>query len=324
MGASPRMAVPTAVPTTMIMQQPTSMMPQVVPTRTVNYSQPMSSTAPATRPDDLSYGGPGTDLATVPNPMNMQLAKPEKKKNIIHACGRTVLLPDVVTRLNELQSVLQAELGMQDQIFEIFDVQGKSLILDTDVSEALVDGRVPLTANLCDSSIHFIENRREELAQMQWKLVRDQHNQAQLKLSQMVRQMSTVESTMENLQRETAMSMDRLRSEMQTAIESSKGEARAESRQLGERVAGVAQHVTAERNMREVSIQQFNKALQGVRDTIDSDRTTVQQGVQLAMSQLSQTREMIDQERSAREAFEYRHTQDMQSVNDRMDEMARR
>jgi len=309
---TPRMAQP--------LQEPSIILTSA---RSAGYGQTSPSAAPPTNPDNFSYASPGTDLATVPNAMDMQLAKAETKKSVIHACGRTVLLPDAqITRVNDLQSVLQAELGMQDQIFEIFDLQGKRLILDTDVVEALVDGRTPLTANLCDSSIHFIENRREELAQMQWKLVRDQHNQAQLKLSQMVRQMTTVESKMDNMMRETGMSMDRLRSETQTAIEGCKGEARAESRQLGERIAGVAQHVTAERNMREVSIQQFNKALQGVRDTIDSDRTTVQQGLQLAMSQLSQTREMIELERSAREAFEHRHSQDMQSVNDRMDEMA--
>jgi hypothetical protein len=243
-------------------------------------------------------------------------------KLTVNVCGRTIGIMEPCSTLSELQLFLQDELGMQDQVFEVFDVSGTRILLDTDLREAVADQRTPLSATLSDASIHFIENRREELAQMQWKLVRDQHNTASSKMNVIGRKLQEQDNRIEKNKRDLELSVKHLQMEVLAAVEAAKELSRNEFKQLSERLAGVGQLVQVERNMREVAMEQVNKLMQGVHDTIDQDRGLVQQGAGMAMGHIDGARKLISVERASREALEEKHQRELEGMRERVDEMS--
>merc|ERR1719162_2081130 len=111
---------------------------------------------------------------------------------------------------------------MEGQNFEIFNCMGSNLVTDGDLQDALSNGHVPLAASLSDSSIHYLENRREELSQMQWKLMRDQLSGVTEKIMQLGRRVGELNESLERQEKETYGSQDRLRHEMTSLVENSK------------------------------------------------------------------------------------------------------
>mmetsp|Transcript_63636 Transcript_63636/g.110998 ORF Transcript_63636/g.110998 Transcript_63636/m.110998 type:complete len:734 (+) Transcript_63636:148-2349(+) len=253
---------------------------------------------------------------------NDRLVVAKNKSLTINACGRTISVHEAsVPRIPDLEKVLQDELGLQEQLFEVYDLTGARLATDADLREAIADGRTPLAATLSDASIHFIENRREELAQLQWKVMRDQHNQYNVKVINLSRQVGNVENAMEIAKKEQYSSNELLRQEMLNAIEVAKELFRSESRQLQEKMAAIGQLVTTERGIREVAVEQVNKSLQGIRDSIDSDRIAMNQAASRTMSQVEELRRRTEQEKLRHEQFEGQHAQDMQRLGERIDDV---
>merc|ERR1719171_3231465 len=108
---------------------------------------------------------------------------------------------------------------MEGQLFHFFDVNGNALETDEQVVEAIAKNQTPLCATLTDASIHYIENRREELAQMQWKLVRDQMTGATGKIAALARQVTEMQNQMENFKTETLTLVERTKTELVGKIE---------------------------------------------------------------------------------------------------------
>merc|ERR550514_1693319 len=91
------------------------------------------------------------------------------------ACGRLCQIDDrSASSLALAQSCIQAQLGMQGQSLQLRDADGRLLSTDEDFLHALEDFRCPLQACLSDGAIHSMEMKRDEIAQMQWRLVREQ------------------------------------------------------------------------------------------------------------------------------------------------------
>jgi hypothetical protein len=263
----------------------------------------------------------GTHISQYHNAAALQLAKPDRNSLVVRACGRSVMLPAGITCVGDIQGVLQVELGMRDQQFEIYDANGMQIMVDADIQTAIMDRRLPFTATLQDASIHFIENRREELAQMQWKLVRDQSSQLSLKLQAVCRQVTNMETVVEAEKRERERGFERFQQEMVAALESIREGGRGDCRQLDERLAGVGHLISAERNMREASLQRLVGDTQSVRESLTVDRNAWQQGNKETSRQFEDMRKAVALERSLREAFEERHRLDMVATRERMDEM---
>jgi hypothetical protein len=120
----------------------------------------------------------------------MQLAI-RKDTVLVSACGRSVALDVTATpTMMFLQNQLQAHLHMDGQTFQFFDVNGTQICTDNDLRDTIAKDQTPLCATLTDASIHYIENRREELAQMQWKLIRDQVSGSMAKHAEVTRQVA--------------------------------------------------------------------------------------------------------------------------------------
>merc|ERR1719359_185347 len=139
---------------------------------------------------------------------------------LISACGRTCSIDMQHSHsIVDLQAALQRTLQMEGQAFHICDINGSLLSTDMQVQDAISQGLTPLCATLPDKSLHHLENRREELAQMQWKLVRDQMTQGNNQVTQLTRQMSELQYQVQALQRESQQALDQCRQEFAKAVE---------------------------------------------------------------------------------------------------------
>jgi len=251
----------------------------------------------------------------------LELAKPGEAKLVVRVCGRSVVFQQNVSSLAEILGVLRNELGMHDQVFEVYDSVGQKLIIDADMVQAMSDGKVPFTATLSDASIHYIENRREELAQMQWKLIRDQQTQLNAKLNAICRQVSSLETGMEADRSKQETAIDLLHGEVLATMENVRESVRIDLRQLDERVAGVGHLVSAERNMREASIQKLISDLQAIRDAFDTERHGSQQRIGQLQHHVEDLRKLVERERAARENLDDKFRVDTETTRERMDEM---
>eukprot|EP00929_Paragymnodinium_shiwhaense_P069795 TRINITY_DN35230_c0_g1_i1.p1 TRINITY_DN35230_c0_g1~~TRINITY_DN35230_c0_g1_i1.p1 ORF type:complete len:638 (+),score=191.28 TRINITY_DN35230_c0_g1_i1:111-2024(+) len=263
----------------------------------------------------LSGMGLTTDLARVPGGGGGL---------VVRACGRTMHMPEGVQTLQDVQTVLQMDLGMRDQLFEVNDSQGTRLTDDTSLQKAITAGKTPLVANLSDSSIHFIENRREELAHMQWKLVRDQNHSSSMKLNAAARQIQSLEAALEHERQDRANMIDKLKAEVAAAIEQARNESRLDLHVVEEQVAGISNMVTSERNMREVAIERTGKEMQGVRDLVEARLASVGQALNLNEAQTTDLGRDLEKERNLREAFEDRNRAETEAMIARIDEMSNR
>jgi len=243
---------------------------------------------------------------------------------LINACGRTVGVEMQCARsIMDLQSALQAVLQMEAQAFQFFDVQGTTLATDSDIHEAIAKGQTPLVATLTDASIHFIENRREELAQMQWKLVRDQLTATTGQIAALKRQVSETQAQVEAHKSESADFIDRVHKEALRAVESERDVAQCECRQLAERVSAVAQLVASERQKRDVALQGIEKQLSGLRDMLESERGARRQDLGVHMSMVNDAKAQIEAEKTAREALEDKHAFDIHTVMEKVEAFQR-
>eukprot|EP00928_Gymnodinium_smaydae_P038595 TRINITY_DN26598_c0_g1_i1.p1 TRINITY_DN26598_c0_g1~~TRINITY_DN26598_c0_g1_i1.p1 ORF type:complete len:623 (+),score=103.32 TRINITY_DN26598_c0_g1_i1:52-1920(+) len=254
-------------------------------------------------------------------PAGTQLATRAESKIPISACGRTISLDASSTQtLLGLQEALQEKLQMQGQMFEVFDVNGDVLTTDSKLREAVYEKNLPLCATLTDASIHYIENRREELAQMQWKLVRDQLTGTSGKVAQLSRQAAETSSKLDELRSDMQAMIERSRMDIMKSFETEHQIFHTELKQLSERITAMGQLLNGERTKREIAVQAVEKQAQGLRDLIDAERAARRRDGAAHMSGLEDMRAHIECERASRVALEDRHASAIHAVGERVDE----
>eukprot|EP00747_Dinoflagellata_sp_TGD_P168365 gnl/TRDRNA2_/TRDRNA2_194575_c0_seq1.p1 gnl/TRDRNA2_/TRDRNA2_194575_c0~~gnl/TRDRNA2_/TRDRNA2_194575_c0_seq1.p1 ORF type:complete len:647 (-),score=123.45 gnl/TRDRNA2_/TRDRNA2_194575_c0_seq1:57-1910(-) len=232
-----------------------------------------------------------------------------------HAC---VVKAGSPPTLSEMQSQIQAQLQMDGQMFDFFDTDGTLLLTDAQVQETICQCRVPLKANLTDASMHYIENRREELAQMQWKLIRDQMAGATQKAANLAREVQTLSATVDQYRKDHEVLAEKVRP-MLIAAESERNLVQNELRQYGERMNSFVQVINVEKNKREVSMQNWEKQIQALRDAIDTERSQRKQDLATHQSMATEIRNQMKTETLAREALEDKFMNDVHAINDRID-----
>lgn len=224
---------------------------------------------------------------------------------LISACGRTCSIDMQYSRsIVELQAALQRTLQMEGQAFHICDINGALLSSDMQVQDAISQGLTPLCATLPDKSLHHLENRREEIAQMQWKLVRDQMQQGSNQVTQLSRQISELQFQVQATQREATTAVDSMRQELHKALELERVTTKAEMQPVEEAVNGAVLLLNGERSKRELSVQGFEKHIHGVCDMLDGERAARRQDLNMHMSVMQELRGLLDTERYAREQLE--------------------
>lgn len=224
---------------------------------------------------------------------------------LITACGRTCSIDMRYSRsIVELQGALQRTLQMEGQAFHILDMNGQLLSTDMQVHDAIVQGLTPLSATLPDKSLHHLENRREELAQMQWKLVRDQMTQSTNQMTQLARQLSDLQFNLQSHQRECECNFELLRGEMNKAIAMERVTTKAEIQPVQEAVNGAVLLINSERGKRELSVQGFEKHIHGLCDMLDNERASRRQEMSEHSVKVQEIKSALESERSARDVVE--------------------
>lgn len=239
---------------------------------------------------------------------------------LVTACGRTCTLErEAGDSIIELKRNLQNVLSMEGQTFHVFDICGSPILTDVDLRGAIDNGHTPLVATLTDATIHDIENRREELAQMQWKLIRDQMAAILGKLGTCSRQIGELQLEMDTVTREREMGTERARAELYRAIAQEREVAQAEVRQCVERVNGVVQTVNGERNKRELALQHVDKRIQDMHCAFDEEVMARRREFAAQDARIQEMRAVLDDERQERDALECRQNTGMRDLRERLE-----
>lgn len=242
---------------------------------------------------------------------------------VVNVCGRNVTaLTGAEPSVASLQVVLQKELSLNGQSFDIFDERGVSLTTDGDLRLAISRGAT-LAANLSEASVHYIENRREELSQLQWKLMRDQVSGVAEKLVQVGHRVQELSEAVTVMKHEHEESCRRMKFETETLLDSAKEAGKHDLMQLSERVDGLSHSVSSERNRREVAKENIDQTIQGLRDMIMADRSTRRSELVGTNSLLEEGRQALLEESRSREAIEARRTADVNWLSERVEALAR-
>merc|ERR1719460_150369 len=104
---------------------------------------------------------------------------------------------------------------MESHSFCFWDANGRELPNDYEICDSIDRGSIPIQATLVGHAVHDIELQREELAQMQWKVMRDQFTALSIQLQAVRRQSNECYEQMKQQRQEHAKTQQILLHEFQ-------------------------------------------------------------------------------------------------------------
>jgi len=241
----------------------------------------------------------------------------------VNVCGRSVRVPSTsLPSFLGVQHFLQKELSMYGEHFELFNDRGESICTDGDITVAIESGQV-LCANLSTTSVHSIENRREELSHLQWKLLRDQIAGVADKLVQVGHRVQELTEALATSEEEHKTDMKRLKMQTESMVEIAKEAGKQDLAQVVERIEAVSQSVNTERNRRDFMKQTIDQQTQQLRDMLSGDRSTRRSENNALQSSIDEARQAALDEARFRENLEARHVADISWLTERIEALAR-
>ncbi|CAE7163027.1 unnamed protein product, partial [Symbiodinium necroappetens] len=263
--------------------------------------------------------------AYVPGDNLMLLRVPNSTKSgvPISVCGRLCYVSNT-TSLANVQSELQAFLGMHEQEFDLSDSAGKRLVTDQELQAAVQGSLVPLQAGLSDASVHLIENRREELAQMQWKVLRDKLQGCNSDVLALSTQVSELQQRIQLEAKEREKVVEALRADIGNQLNQDRAAVEANMHQLSEQIHSFSSLVNAEQNKREYAHKVFDNQVQDLRNALDADRADRRQESDKHLAMLREGTVGLDAQRHALESVEQRHMLDLQNIRSELAQASRK
>jgi hypothetical protein len=228
-----------------------------------------------------------------------------QKRVLISVSGQTSSL-DITGNgaIVEMQEALQKALQMPGKSFDFYDANGTFLVTDMQVGDAIDQELMPLRAMLSDTSLHTLEYEQQELAQMQWKVIRDQVAQCAKLVNQFSREMSSVQMRIDAVQRDTQITVEKLQQEVVRTLQRENFCSRADLHSVNETVSETVRLIEGERNKRELSVQSFEAQLQSVCELVDSERSERRLDSASSASLIQDLQRMLVSEREAREELQ--------------------
>eukprot|EP00434_Breviolum_minutum_P020730 symbB.v1.2.018283.t1/scaffold1453.1/size117824/13 len=231
----------------------------------------------------------------------------------VTVCGRLCPVKNFES-VGNLQKELQSVLGVHEQDFELRDSTGKRICTDQQLEDAIAGQQVPLQAGLSDASVHLIENRREELAQMQWKVMRDKMQSFSTDLMQLTKQLAETHQQFEMKGSDQDAKLEALRAEISNQLLQDGSTLEATILSLSERVQSFTTMVQLEANKREHALQSLDNQLQDVRRVIDQERHERIQEANRHAEGLKECRKMCETQKRSLESSEHLRCSEMQSL----------
>ncbi|CAJ1328041.1 unnamed protein product [Effrenium voratum] len=189
----------------------------------------------------------------------------------VAVCGKLFHLNNLHS-LGGLQGELQHSLGIQEQEFEVSDSTGRRICTDKQLQDAVLSSQLPLQANLSDASVHLIENRREELAQMQWKVLRDKLRSSETDMHMLRMQVSDLQQQLERKCKENDEKLEALRGDVGNQLLQDRTGTEAMLAQMSERIQSFTNLIHAEQNKREYGTKTQDNRMEDLRKAIDLER----------------------------------------------------
>lgn len=238
----------------------------------------------------------------------------------VKACGRTFGVDAGAARsLMELQGEVQRTLQMDGQDFQFFDGMGKPITTDMSLRETIHKGLTPLGASLSDASIHFMENRREELAQMQWKLVREKMHGCLADVQHVSRKVDEFRLHCQLQASENQSALQQMKAETLQAIDHERSAQENNFRQVSERVTGIGLMIANEQSKREGMMQAMEHQIQELRALVDTERSLRQKELATHMSMIQDGRVVLEGHRRIYDAFTSKCANDLDLVRSEID-----
>lgn len=231
----------------------------------------------------------------------------------VTVCGRLCPVKNFDS-VGSLQKELQSVLGVQEEDFDICDSSGQRICTDQQLESAISGQRLPLQAGLSDASVHLIENRREELAQMQWKVIRDKMQSYSADLLQLTRQMSDLQQQFEMQGKEHDSKLEVFRGDVNKQMAQGRSSLEATMVSLSERVQSFTNLVNGEKNKREHASKALENQLQELRKVLDQERHERLQEASRHVEMLKECKVKCEAQQRALEAAEQQRSADMQSL----------
>jgi len=231
----------------------------------------------------------------------------------ISVCGRVCHIFEVESVAN-LQKELQNSVGMPEQDFDLTDTAGRRLVTDQQLQEAIQSMRVPLQANLSDASVHFIENRREELAQMQWKVLRDKLHGCGADVLALSNHVSELQQQHQVEAKEAEKKMEALRNDIGSQLNQDRITVEAGMHQFTEQLQSFTNLLKAEQNKREYTQRALENQIQDLRDALDREGAERSQELNRQSAMLREGSTSVDSLRHAFESWEQKHMLEFQAL----------
>merc|ERR1719171_1889614 len=187
---------------------------------------------------------------------------------VVSVCGRAMeVSPESLSSVWLLRNELVSKLSVSGPAsLQLADSSGAPIRMDEELSVAFRAGHHPLQVTLTDMALHEIENKKrdmenkkEEMTQLQWQIIREQVKHFSAELASVVGQVQSVRDfcqlTMQEFQEQEELRGERTIA----AIVQEASEREAVQKDLAARLDQVAQMIAEERTVREVQDLQLAK-----------------------------------------------------------------
>lgn len=180
--------------------------------------------------------------------------------------------------LDSMRASVQMQMGMKEQTILLHDSEGNMLNSDVQLQEACEQGRLPFQALLADTAINEMEMKRDEIAQMQWRMVREQFTSINKATNSMASQLTEVKSTVNQQKIELTFIEERLRNELRGILAKETADRHDDLQNTCNRIDELARAIHSESSTREVVAMQLQKQvesnkilLEGIKQKQDFD-----------------------------------------------------
>lgn len=183
----------------------------------------------------------------------------------VHICGQQLHANCDDGRppsLQVLKETVERGVGLQQDWFEFFDSNGSKLMTDGEIKAAIYEGRTPIYGAVSGHSVHHFEQRSEEFAQMQWKVMRDQFTVLSLQMGSTQQELKNLHEEVQAKDKENVRMLNVVKSQLADGLqvmgecESSWINVEELVKQLNDSVHDVEQKIGQESQKRQAAIQE--------------------------------------------------------------------
>lgn len=244
----------------------------------------------------------------------------------VDICGQLtdVSFPqDEMKSLSVLNMAIQLQLGGKGADLVFNDNAGKAILTDDELRIAVTTQNVPLRASLCDSNIHTLESKRDELAQMQWRMVRQQFTT----LSDSVQGVSVdVQALNEDLAHHKALTMalpDSICNEVNAQLKKEMVGLHKYVTTLVNRIDFLEQGLHQEQTAREMVLEKHKQDFDSMKNMIHSDKEQLMKSLSLVRSSMDDVAQDFQKAEEGRHQLAIKCKSDFTIVQDRYEELKR-